>query len=145
MKKVILFACIIMITGSTFANTPKISEKALKAFKATFKDAENVEWTNAENLYAVKFSQQGINTFVKYDEEGNFISSRRYYRAEQLPVDIQCTLKKKFADKSVFGVTEYTIGDEVNFFVKMEDAKTWITVKVDNARNMEVTEKYQKI
>ncbi|MEP6747776.1 MAG: hypothetical protein ABJB86_08620 [Bacteroidota bacterium] len=145
MKKVILFACIIMITGSSFANAPKISEKALKAFKATFKDAENVQWSNSENLYAVKFSQQGINTFVKYDEEGNFISSRRYYNAQQLPVDIQCTLKKKFADRSIFGVTEYTIGDDVNYFVKMEDAKTWITVKIDNMRNIEVTEKYQKI
>jgi hypothetical protein len=145
MKKVILFACIIMITGSSFASVPKISEKALKAFNATFKDVENVQWTDAENIYTVKFSQQGINTFVKYDEDGNFISSRRYYNAEQLPVDIQCTLKKKFANKTVFGVTEYTVGDDVNYYVKLEDAKNWITVKVDNMRNFEVTEKYQKI
>jgi hypothetical protein len=145
MKKVILFAAILMITVSSFANAPKVSEKALKAFKATFKNVENVEWTDAENIYTVKFSQQGINTFVKYDEEGNFISSRRYYQAEQLPVDIQCTLKKKFADKTIFGVTEYTVGEEVNYYVKLEDAKTWVTVKIDNSRNLEVTEKYQKI
>ncbi|GAC1429985.1 MAG: hypothetical protein NVSMB7_06460 [Chitinophagaceae bacterium] len=145
MKKVILFACVLLVTGSSFANTPKISEKALKAFKATFKDAENVVWTDAENVYTVKFSQQGINTFVKYDEEGNFISSRRYYAGVHLPVDIQCKLKKKFADKTIFGVTEYTIGDDVNYYVKMEDAKNWVTVKIDNARNTEVTEEYQKL
>ena len=145
MKKVILFACIIMITGSSFASSPKVSEKALKAFNATFKDVENVQWSDAENIYTVKFSQQGISTFVKYDEDGNFISSRRYYGAEQLPVDIRCTLKKKFANKTIFGVTEYTIGDNVNYYVKLEDAKSWITVKVDNMRNFEVTEKYQKI
>jgi hypothetical protein len=145
MKKVILFACILFITGSSFANAPKVSEKVLKAFNATFRDAKNVVWTDAENIYTVRFSQQGINIFVKYDEEGNFISSRRYYSADQLPVDIQCTLKKKFSDKTIFGVTEYTVGDEVNYFVKLEDAKYWITVKIDNARNMEITEKYQKI
>ena len=64
---------------------------------------------------------------------------------DQLPVDIQCKLKKKFADKTIFGVTEFIVGDDVNYFVKMEDAKTWITVKVDNARVIEVTEKYGKL
>jgi hypothetical protein len=145
MKKILLFACVLMITGSSFAGTPKVSEKALKAFKSTFTDAENVVWTDAANLYIVKFTQQGINTFVKYDEEGNFISSRRYYNSEKLPVDIQCKLKKRYADKTVFGVTEYTIGDEVNYYVKLEDAKSWTTVKIDNTRNMEITEKYQKL
>ena len=145
MKKVLLFACVLMIAGNSFANTPKVSEKALKAFKATFTDAENVVWTDAANLYTVKFTQQGINTFVKYDEEGNFISSRRYYFAEQLPIDIQCKLKKKFADKTVFGVTEYIVGDEINYYVKLEDAKNWTTVKIDNVRNMEITEKIQKL
>lgn len=145
MKKVILFACILFITGNSFANAPKVSEKVLKAFHATFADAENVVWTDDNNSYTVRFSQQGINTFVKYDTEGNFISSRRYYLADKLPLDIQCMLKKKFADKSIFGVTEYTVGDEVNYFVKLEDPKRWITVKIDNARNMDITEKYLKI
>ena len=145
MKKILLFACVLMITGSSFASTPTVSEKALKAFRSTFTDAENVVWTDAANLYIVKFTQQGINTFVKYDEEGNFISSRRYYNSEKLPVDIQCKLKKRYADKTVFGVTEYTIGDEVNYYVKLEDAKSWTTVKIDNSRNMEITEKYQKL
>ena len=146
MKKVLLFACVCMIAASSFANTPPIvSEKALKAFKATFADAENVVWTDAANSYTVKFTQLGINTFVKYDEEGNFVSSRRYYNAELLPIDIQCKLKKKFADKTIFGVTEFIVGDDISYYVKLEDAKTWTTVKIDNTRNMEITEKFGKI
>lgn len=146
MKKVsLLFALVLIITGSSFANSPKVSEKALKAFKATFADAQNVEWTDATNAYTVKFTQQGISTFVKYDEEGNFLSSRRYYFAEQLPIDIQCKLKKKFADKSIFGVTEFIVGDDINYYIKLEDDKKWTTVKIDNARNMEVVEKYSKL
>ena len=145
MKKVFVFAAALVIACSSFANMPEVSEKALKAFKATFKDAQNVVWSDAPNLYTVKFTQQGINTFVKYDEEGNFISSRRYYTAEKLPVDIQCMLKKKFADKNVYGVTEFTVGDLINYYVKLEDAKTWTTVKIDNDRNVEITEKYGKL
>ena len=54
-------------------------------------------------------------------------------------------LRKRFTDKTIFGVTEFTVGDEVNYFVKLEDAKSWTTVKIDNARNIEVTEKYKKM
>ncbi len=97
MKKVLLFACVLTITASAFANTPTPEKASLKHFKATFTDAENIIWTDAANSYTVKFTQQGINTFVKYDEEGNFISSRRYYFADGLPIDIQCNLRKKFA------------------------------------------------
>lgn len=148
MKKVLMFTCVLLIAGaSAFANTPDptVSEKALKAFESTFTDAENVVWSDAVNLYTVKFTQKGINTFVKYDEDGNFISSRRYYFGEQLPIDIQCKLKKKFADKKVFGVTEYIVGEDTNYYVKLEDAKSWTTVRIDNARNMEITEKYKKL
>ncbi|MEO6313580.1 MAG: hypothetical protein ABIU63_04425 [Chitinophagaceae bacterium] len=144
MKKVILFACVLIIAGNSFANTP-VSEKALKAFKATFTDAKNVVWTDALQVYTVKFTQRGISTFVKYDEDGNFLSSRRYYFAEQLPIDIQFKLKKQYADKKVFGVTEFITGDEINYYVKLEDAKKWTTVKIDYARNMQVVESYQKL
>ena len=144
MKKVLMITCALMIAAGSFAASP-VSEKALKAFKATFTGAENVVWSDAANLYTVKFTQEGVNTFVKYDEEGNFISARRYYNAEKLPVDIQCKLKNKFADKTVFGVTEYTVADETSYYIKLEDAKTWTTVKFDNARNMEVMEKYGKL
>jgi hypothetical protein len=144
-KALLLIACIALVSASSFARSSSTPEKALKAFKSTFTDAENVVWTDAENVFSVKFVQKGINTFVKYDADGNFLSSRRYYYGDQLPVDIQCKLKKKFADKTIFGVTEYTVGDDVNYYVKLEDSKTWTTVKVDNARNIEVTEKYQKL
>ncbi len=151
MKKVFLFTCAVLFAAASFAHTitpdvkPKISEKAINAFKSTFKDVENVQWSASGDAYLVKFSQQGINTYVTYDEEGNFLSSRRYYNGDQLPVDIQCALKKKYSGRKVYGVTEVTVGTEVNYYVKLEDPKTWITVKVDNARNMEVTEKYQKM
>jgi hypothetical protein len=144
MKKVLMFACTILLAGSLFANPTAVTEKVLKAFKQTFTQAENVVWSDTQNVYMVKFMQQGIQTSVKYDEDGNFLSSLRYYLSDHLPVDILCKLKKKFADKTIFGVTENIIGDEVNYYVKLEDDKSWTTVKIDNDRNMQITEKYRK-
>lgn len=144
MKKVFLFACTLIIAGSLFANATDVTEKVLKTFRQTFTQAENVVWSDSQNVYMVKFTQQGIQTSVKYDEDGNFISSLRYYLSDQLPIDILCKLKKKYADKTIFGVTENIVGDEVNYYVKLVDEKNWTTIKIDNYRNMQVTEKYKK-
>ncbi|MEO5683326.1 MAG: hypothetical protein ABIQ88_11835 [Chitinophagaceae bacterium] len=143
MKKV-LFACALFVSVSSFANETPVSEKALKAFETTFADAQNVVWTDAENVYTVTFTQQGISTFVRYDDQGNFLTSRRYYQPSKLPIDIQCKILKKFSGKTIFGVTEYTIGDDVSYFVKLEDADSWTSIKVNNARDIEVMDKYKK-
>ena len=49
-----------------------------------------------------------------------------------------------YSKKELFGVTEVTYGTDVAYFVKMHDAKNWITVKVDASGNTSVHEKYKK-
>ena len=83
MKKVLMFACTLLLAGSLFASPTTVTEKVLKAFRQTFAQAENVVWSDSQNVYMVKFTQQGIHTSVKYDEDGNFISSLRYYLSDQ--------------------------------------------------------------
>ena len=144
MKRIFLFACTVFITASTFAKDINVSDKAQKAFETTFTDARNVVWTNTGHLYTARFTQDGAASFVNYDEQGNFISARRYYLGAKLPIDIQCSLQKKFAGKTVFGVTEITVANEVCYFVKMEDVSGWTSLRIDNSRTIEVLETFEK-
>ncbi len=145
MKKLLVVLFLAAITTSTVAATaPTVSEKAIKNFKSSFAGAREVLWSEDNGIYTVRFTNNGIRTRVMYSEDGDFLSSHRYYTEEYLPTDIICKLKKKFPTRKIFGIVEYIIGDEISYYVKMEDEKTWITVKVDNYRNTEVTEKYQK-
>jgi hypothetical protein len=145
MKKLLFFLLISAITTSlTAATTPVVSEKAIKNFKAAFTKAQDILWSEEGGIYTVRFMLNKIRTRVMYSEEGDFLSSHRYYGEEYLPTDIICKLKKKFPARKIFGVVEYVIGDDINYYIKMEDEKTWITVKVDSYRTTEVTEKYQK-
>lgn len=121
-----------------------ISEKLLKLFSQTFPKAEQVKWVEQPDKYTVDFKDDGVPTKVEYDKDGNFVSSVRYYNGKQLPVNIICKLEKKYPTKTVFGVTEMTTETSVEYYIKLEDATTWMTVKstVDGA--MEVVEKYKK-
>lgn len=147
MKKVITLMLGALISASIFAATGPFdpNERVLKAFNETFSNAEEVKWEEYATYYTVSFINAGIRSKVNYDKQGNMLGSIRYYAPKMLPLNIMNKVAREFPKKSMFGVTEVTTGTEVNYYVKLEDAKWWVTVKVDAAGNTQVTEKYKKI
>jgi hypothetical protein len=141
-KTFIAVSCFMMIAVSALASTP--NEKVLKVFQATFASPQDVRWTEQENFYYVSFIQSGIRSRVKYDAEGNFISSLRYYTEQHLPLNVISGLKKRYADKKIFGITEITTDEEVVYHVKLEDAKRWYTVKISGNGRILSSEKFWK-
>jgi hypothetical protein len=144
-KPIIILVCLLSLSAGVFASEGiEINEKLLQTFKQTFPDAEQVKWLEQTDKYTVNFKDNGILTKVDYDKDGNFISSVRYYYERNLPVNIICKLQKKYASKKVFGVTEMTTESNVEYYIKLEDEGSWMTVKSNVDGNMEVVEKYKK-
>ena len=155
-KYFVITICLLSLSAGAFARpatttpatattpTYTISDKLLATFKQTFPDAEQVKWVEQEDKYTVNFKEKGILTKIEYDKEGNFVSSLRYYTEKNLPVNILCKLQKKYADKKVFGVTEMSTESAVEYYIKLEDDNSWITVRSTQDGNMQVVEKYKK-
>ena|SRR3569833_2742223 len=144
-KPLMILVCVMTLTAGAFAADGfTISEKILNTFKQTFPDAQQVKWLEQTDRYTVNFKENGILTKIDYDKDGNFISSLRYYTEKNLPINILCRLQKKYADKKVFGVTEMTAENTVEYYIKLEDNENWITVKSNVDGNMQVVEKYKK-
>ncbi len=144
-RPLMILVCVMTLTTGAFAADGfTISEKILNTFKQTFPDAQQVKWLEQADRYTVNFKENGILTKIDYDKDGNFISSLRYYTEKNLPINILCRLQKKYADKKVFGVTEMTAENTVEYYIKLEDNENWITVKSNVDGNMQVVEKYRK-
>ena len=144
-KNLLVTVCLLSLSAGVFANENfTISDKLLQAFKQTFPDAQQVKWAEQEDKYMVNFKQGDVLTKIEYDKEGNFLSSLRYYSEKNLPVSILCRLQKKYADKKVFGVTEMTTDSAVEYYIKLEDETTWITVRSNADGNMQIVEKFKK-
>ena len=149
MKKLLaLGVSLVMLTATTFANVDptvdNVNEKVLRAFQETFPVVNEVKWKEYSNYYTVSFKQHNIQSEVRYDKEGNFLSSLRYYQEDMLPLSVLHQIKKKYSTKSIFGVTELIVGTDVAYFIKLEDAKSWLTVKADQQGNLSVYEKLRK-
>lgn len=144
MKKVLAIVCSMLLVAGAYALPYEVNEKVLKSFKETFASAEEVKWEEYSTYYTVSFVHSGIRSKVNYDKDGNMLGSIRYYAPQMLPLNIYNKLRKDYSKKELFGVTEVTFGSEVTYFVKMQDAKNWITIKIDASGNSEVHEKYKK-
>lgn len=122
----------------------EVNEKVLKSFKETFASAEDVKWEEYKNHYTVSFVHTGVRSKVSYDKNGYMTGAIRYYAPNLLPLNIHNSLKREYSKKQLYGVTEVTSGTDVAYFVKMQDANSWITVKVDASGNSSLYEKYKK-
>ena len=137
MKKIFALAVVALMSASLYANAPSVSEKVLKAFRETFTAAENVSWHETKDMYSVRFLQSDVRYIVYYNKNGKITGSMRFYEPSLLPTNILAELKRSYAKKSLFGVTEITSGGNVAYFIKMEDSKNWYTIKADSYGNLE--------
>jgi hypothetical protein len=144
MKKIIYLAVLLTGLSATAATPPEISEKVLKAFKETFTLAENVTWQELDNNCQANFKQSDITIHVTYDNDGNLLETIRYYTEKNLPSNILAKLKKKYAGKEIFGVTETTSENEISYIITLKDDKSWYTVKSDPYANLQQTEKFKR-
>jgi hypothetical protein len=145
MKKYLVILFSVILCSLALAGYSKdVNEKVLKSFKEAFPAAENVRWQAYAEKYIAQFRQNGIRTIVNYDLEGNFLGATRYYTEENLPVNVICKLKKKYPTKNIFGVTEVSTAESIQYYIKLEDESTWTTVQSDADGNSAVIEKYKK-
>jgi hypothetical protein len=124
-----------------------VNDKAKKSFVKNFPSAESINWTESKNgdTYTAYFRQYDVKTVANFDHDGQLISVLRYYGEDRLPLTVLALLKTKYSDKTISGVTEFSKNqnEDVAYYIKLEDAKFWYTVKVVG-NDMEETEKLDK-
>ena len=144
MKKLIIATCLFAALSVRASNPPEVTEKVLKAFNETFMKATDVVWHEVKNFYEASFKQSEIISRAIYDQDGNLVRTTRYYSQENLPINILTKLQKRFAGKTVYGVTELSMEDQVSYHITMQDDKNWYIIKADNWGSLELEQKYKK-
>ena len=144
MKKTLLSVAWLLVLAVTGAAFTPVDESVLKIFNESFKEAREVNWTETNEHYQVNFVKDAIRYHVIYDKKGNFISSRRYYFEDKLPMYILFKVKRKFPGKSIYGVTETITDDVLEYHITLEDKKNWWMVKVTSQQFLEITDKMLK-
>ena len=126
-------------------NTADINARALKEFSKAFKTATNASWYEIPggSGFVAKFKQDGIDTRVNYDRKGRWTGTILTYTEAHLPKDVRHMVKSNYYDYNIFLVQEVKVGDKTAYLVKIEDEKTFKTIRVVDGE-MDEFESYKK-
>lgn len=145
MKKIFLFVALLAgIAASANTDPARVTERVLKAFKETFKQAKDITWHDYTDYFQANFRQDEIQIRAQYADDGTLIKTIRYYGEEQLLPNIVAKLKRKYSGKEIQGVTETTSNDEVSFVINLKDNDHWYIVKSDMYGNLEQADKFKR-
>jgi len=152
MKKFFVLAGSILLSAVAFAfnNTGDVNEKVLQSFRSGFPHAEEVSWEELPKSYVVNFTDDMVRTKIIYQKNGEFVSSTRYYTEHTLPSYLRLLIKKEYPGKEIFGVTEISaVTDEENhietlYYIKLTDARHWITIRMESDGTITEKEKLNR-
>ena len=149
MKKLFVLIAVVGLSFQSFAYDP-VNEKLIESFKTSFPTAQQVQWQEMPASFIVSFVEDNTRTRAYYNKDGVLVQLIRYYKDTKLPLAVLQAIQSEFSDKKIYGVVEVTTTDarknvETAYYVKLEDARSWTTVKVDVHGNAAVTQKYRKV
>jgi hypothetical protein len=144
MKKLLIVIYFLMAAFSSIASVRNINEKLVQAFRETYPNAVQVSWKEYPETYAVYFAEEGIKATIIFKKDGSFVSSTRYYGEEYLPYYLVAAIREKYPEKKIYGVTEMSSPSGVDYYIKLEDANKWVTLKIDSEGNIRLVEKFKK-
>jgi hypothetical protein len=98
MKKILLSLAIAVSSLTSFANRPtEVNPEVLNAFQNEFALAKNVEWVASQYYYKAGFEINNKYLFAYYNQSGKLLAITRHIVADELPIKLQLSLKKKYA------------------------------------------------
>ncbi|MCH5599907.1 hypothetical protein [Niabella ginsengisoli] len=146
MKSLILSAAVIfaLTFNAAAAAAEPVNEKVLKTFSLIFKDVNNVSWSNTGKHFEAYFVANDIKTRALLDVNGNLIQTIRYYKEDGLPSNILYSIKKAHQGKDIWGVTEVSNHNGVNYRIVLKDDKSYTHINANSTGDSEVVKKYKR-
>lgn len=144
MKK-FLIAVLFVISGFVSVAAGKsINEKLVQTFRASYPNAVHVDWHEYPETYAVYFEVDSVRSNIIFSKNGTFIKAFRYYGEDYLPYYLAAAIHGKYPKMKIHDVTEVSTPDYIEYYIKLEDAKIWMTIKMDSEANITRLDKFRK-
>ena len=145
MKKMIMTLAVALGTLVAFAGEENVDRKVLDAFKNEFTAAEQVEWTAGDNFYKAAFIFNNKHVFAFYNIDGELMGITRYLSSMDLPLNLQVSLKKSYANYWISDLFEVAKKDNTTYYITLENADTKIVLKSTDGNSWESYQKSKKI
>lgn len=145
-----LFIALLTAAASLFANVSSATDKieiapaAIQSFKSTFAEASEVNWSVTNNLYKADFALNGQYASAFYDAEGSMVATTRNVSSLQLPITLQASLRKDYAEYWISDLFELTNAEGISYFVTLQSGDNKLILKGSALGEWSVFQKTRK-
>ena len=131
MKKIMMAVAVFLTitTGTAFANPTEVNPKVIKAFTAAFVSVNDVTWTTGSDFYKASFIYNSKHVYAYYSLDGKLLGLTRLMATSELPLILQTSIKKNYADMWVTDLFEVANADGTAYYLTVEDAENVLIVK----------------
>jgi hypothetical protein len=153
MKKFIFTAGLILVGAvvfaqPTFTSYSKHREKerqiVMKSFRNEFRSAENINWSDADDLHRAIFTLNSKKLTAYYDGSGHLLGTIHNINSAELPLYLQRTLQHQFNGYWITDLFEVGHNDEPGYCIVIENAERKIVLRAVNGDDWDVFRRERK-
>ena len=121
------FLLFIMVTLSSFAakSAPKadpITPVVLESFQTTFREANEVNWTESKYFFKAEFLFNGQYISAFFTKGGLLIATAKNLVFNELPLFLQINFRESYNDYWITDLFEMTKDGETTYYMTLENA-----------------------
>lgn len=140
-----ILTVMLSVSLSSFAEgDEKVSPVVLEAFKTSFKQAKEVDWTVKENMYKAQFNLEGQYITAYYDCDGKMVAMTRNISTTQLPISLQTSLKSQIQDLWITDLFEVSNEEGTSYYATLENSDTKQVLKASGNSDWNNFQKQRK-
>ena len=107
---------------SASANDGTVGRPVLQSFRSSFTEAKEVRWIIGKEFIRAEFEFNGQYLTAFYFADGKLAGVTKNISSTQLPIALQTTLKKEYADYWISDLFELSNDEGVSYYVTLENA-----------------------
>lgn len=125
MKSIFFALCLMLslLSQTSLAAEPNVTALVTRAFESSFKDADNVQWSQVGELVKVNFTLEDRSMFAFYNAQGDLVVNGNYMTVKQLPKATQKRLAEEAKGYKITEVFEISDGLDSKFYATLDNGK----------------------
>lgn len=108
-----------LLSQSSLAAEPKLTNRVERAFQTSFSDAEDAQWSEVEDLFKVNFTLNDRRMFAFYNVNGELVVTGRYLSVKNLPKVARQKLEAEANGATISEVFEISEGLDTKFYATL--------------------------
>ena len=113
-------------------NKGDVNKKVLKHFNKTFRNAENIKWSQLNDNFLAAFTKDDIATKSLFNKKGHLIYSIDYFSEKELPANIKNIVAGNYRHYAITSVARIQQDNQKIWIVKLANKANYISVRIKN-------------